>query len=251
MSGGILHNIAVQPSDLSQGSFFTLLARVFGSATKASGDVVKTLASIGWHVSPDGVLRDQAGLKVPGRSIRNEFSGPDGKVPKTGPDFYRAKMWAENFHKLFVNPDTWSAQSRYAAEWLAGGNRVNELKVYNYFAFPTVPMETAGITLDSVISLPVSLLPPEIDLAMCVYHAFSVNAPSIAMKCLASVKYTGVSAEQFAMKLIRALGTRKYGNWQDSPGDGSNRYDRARRAVWARSDLWPLAMSKKLMPMDL
>lgn len=250
MSGGILHNIAVSPKDLSQGSFFTLLARVFAMAPKASASMMSDLAALGWHVSPDGVLRDQAGLRVPGKSIRDEFSGPGGQVPKVGPANAKAKKWAESFHKLFVNPDTWAAQSRYAAEWLAGGNRADELQVYNYYLSLASPKPEA---LDSVISLPVSLLSPEINLAMCVYHAFSVNAPAIAKQCLSPLlpRLSKMTSRQFAAALISSLGKKKFANWTDSPGDGSNRYDRTRKAVWARPDLWDATLAKALMPKDL
>jgi hypothetical protein len=242
MSGGILHNIAVSPKDLSQGSFFTLLARVFSAAPAVSSEVIANLKIVGWHVSPDGVLRNADGLKVPGRDIRNEFSGPEGQVPATGP-ISKAQKWAERFHKLFVSPATWSAQSNYAAEWIAGGNKIDEHMVYDYFG--------RGPKLDSVISLPSAALPPEVDLAMCVYHAFSVNAPAIAAKCLDGVKYVGQTADQFALAIIKSLGTSKYGNWQDQPHSIGNRYDRTRRAVWAREDLWPVTMTRHLMPTDL
>lgn len=246
MSGGILHNTSVNPKDMSQGSFFTLLARVFaGTADMIKDGVVAGLLAAGWHVAPDGVLRDANGKAVSGKAIRNEFSGPEGVVPQSGPASVKAQKWAENFFKLFANPATWAAQSSYAAEWLVGGNKTSEKAVYDHFMI--------GPKLDSVISLPAANLPPEVELAMCMYHAFSVNAPGIATKCLDPFisKLPTLTAAGFAAALIKALGTRKYGNWTDSPGDGSNRYDRTRKAVWARPDLWPTEMAKNLMPTDL
>ena len=246
MSGGILHNTAVNPRDMSQGSFFTLLARVFaGTPALITADAVNGLLSAGWHVSPDGVLRDANGKAVSGKAIRNEFAGPNGTVPQTGPATVKARKWAECFFNLFANPATWSAQSSYAAEWLVNGNKPAEKSVYDHFS--------TGPKLDSVISLPAANLPPEIDLAMCVYHAFSVNAPGIAAKCLDPLisKLPALTAAGFAAALITALGTRKYGNWTDSPGDGSNRYDRTRKVVWSRQDLWTPAMAMSLMPTDL
>lgn len=252
MSGGILHNIAVSPADLSQGSFFALLRECIAREKIATAEVVDALTKVGqissdgWKVTQDGKLRVlSTGALVSGSAIRLEFSGSaTGSVPKTGPDALRAKAWAERFFRLFSNPATAAAQSDYAAAWLAAGNKASELQVYTDFL---------GRAIDSVIGLQVASLPPEIDLAMCVYHAFSVNAPGIAIKCLDPLmgKLPALTAAGFAAALIKALGKRQYGNWLDAPGDGSNRYDRTRKAVWSRPDLWDAKIAKTLMPKDL
>jgi len=246
ISGGILHNIAVSPADLSQGTFFALLRECIAREKIATAEVVDALSKVGWKVTQDGKLRVvSTGALVSGSDIRLELSGSTtGNVLKTGPDSLRAKAWAERFFRLFSNPATFAAQSDYAAAWLAAGNKASELHVYSDFL---------GRTLDSVIGLQAASLPPEIDLAMCVYHAFSVNAPGIATKCLDSLmgKLPALTAAGFAAALIKALGKKQYGNWLDAPGDGSNRYDRTRRAVWARPDLWDKTLAKQLMPVDL
>lgn len=235
MSGGLLHNIAVMPQSMEQGSFFELLSRVMTASPSDAADVKLSLAQKGWHVAPDGWLRDSTGAKVSAQNIRNEFSGPDGKVPRAGSD--RQRAWAEMFHRLFAAPGTHLAQMSYAAEWLARGNSKAESEVYRYYA-----------RLDSVVSLPSAQLPPEVDLAMCVYHSFSVNAPGIASACLSSP--VAEDSKRFAKKVIRALGKRKYARWTDEPGDGGNRYDKTRTAVW-ECGLWPQDLARELMPRDL
>lgn len=249
ISGGILHNIAVSPADLSQGTFFALLRECIAREKLATSEVVDALSKVGWKVAQDGNLRViSTGALVSGSAIRLELSGSaTGNVLKTGPDSLRAKAWAERFFRLFSNPATFAAQSDYAAAWLAGGNKGNELDFYARFMLRPI---------DSIIGLRADAMPAEIELAMCVYHAFSVNAPGTAKGVLSPIsdkvqKLSNPAPAVFAAQLIRALGKKQYGNWMDSPGDGSNRYDKTRKAVWARSDLWDKTLAKQLMPVDL
>lgn len=250
MSGGILHNIMVSPRDESQGSFGELLALIATSAPDAFKEIRDSFTSIGWTLTPDGKLRHSAGALLPASAIRLEISGAvKGDVPKVGPGSLRAKAWAEKFFRLLSDPATRRAQSDYAAKWLAAGNSADEMTVYRHFT---------RNHLDSMIGIPWTALPPNVELAMCVYHAFSVNAPGIAKACLAPVvtwlRGPGAGrtdAEiQFSTRLIRSLGTRKYGNWMDDPTDG-NRYDKTRLAVWRRPDLWEASVARRLMPKDL
>lgn len=240
MSGGLLHNIAVSPKDLSQGTFFGLLTRVKAEAPVAfAGSFVgKRMESLNWVVDSGMLLTAKGRMKIPGAMIREEFSGPSGKVPREGSEHQRE--WAEGFHRLFVHPSTYGAQLRYAAEWLASGNSKMEMDVYRRYS---------GI-LDSMIGVKFSSLPPAIDLAMCVYHAFSVNAPSIARACLSAMPTIIDDETKWAKLLIRKLGLRKFANWADEVGDGSNRYDATRKVVWS-CGLWDTKLARDLMPKDL
>lgn len=243
MSAGLLHNIAVFPRTLEQGSFFALLARVMTASPADAEEVREALGMQGWQVGRDGVLRNVEGVKVSGREIRNEFSGPEGKVPRRGSE--RQRAWAERFHRLFAAQGAHLAQIDYAAEWLAAGYGSTELDIYKRF--------TLQPSLDSFIGLPSVRLPPEIDIAMCVYHAFSVNAPAIAKGCLDAALPLRINekAIDFAKRLIRKLGAKKYAAWQDEPGEGGrSRYDKTRRAVWS-SPFWDTGLARELMPVDL
>lgn len=247
ISGGIIHNIAVMPASMTQGDFWGLLQVVFSRAPAASAPVIDALSKVGWKVASDGHLRDAAGVLVSAKAIRTEISGAEaGNVPNSGPDSLRAQAWAERLSTLLMDSSTYSAQSDWAATWLANGNKGDELSVYTFFV---------KHALDSIIGLQVSALPPEVELAMDVYHAFSVNAPGTAKgvlsPVLARLKANNLSPVQFATALIRALGTDPYANWKDMPGDGGDRYDRTRLAVWARADLWDTTMAHSLMPRDL
>lgn len=246
MSAGLLHNVSVLPKNLSQGDMFGLLGKIFDYAAAAGGanvavtNMKQSLAAKGWTVAKDGVLRLASGVPVSGQAIRDEFSPPDGKVPQQGPQYDQAKRWATLFHDLFSDPGTRRAQIDFAATWLARGQGQTEMSIYQKYV--------AG--LDSPIHLPSASLPASVDLAMCVYHSFSVNAPAPAVDCLTHARDSTATADDFAASLCRRLGTRAFGKWTDQPGDGDDRYDRTRKAVWA-SGIWDTALAHKLMPTDL
>lgn len=248
ISGGILHHIAVG-RDGSQGSFWPLIRRVFDllEADPREGDFVVMQSIKGklrlhdMQLAPDGKLRTPRGLLVSGRAIREMLGDPDGKVPQRGHAADDAKWWIESFGSLLSEPRTFKAQSDYAALWLARGNSAAELAIYQRFS--------KMVRLDTMLTVPQLALPRPVELAMCVYHAFSVNAPAPAAQCLEKVA-SETDPGTFAKKLIRGLGTKKFGRWQDEPGDGRSRYDKTRRAV-VKSGLWDSALVADMMPMDL
>lgn len=245
MSGGLLHNISVSPKDLSQGTFFALLHDISIQAPTEFLPVWDEFNKLGWILAQDGKLRfTQTGKLVPGKAIRLALSGSEsGAVPRRGQASVSAEKWALRFATLLSSPGTFAAQSNYAAKWLAEGNSADEISIYN--AFLPKPKK-----IDSIIRLPILDLPPEVELAMCVYHAFSVNAPGTARGCLAPMLKVK-DPMTFSRGLIRALGKKNYGNWMDAPGDGSNRYDKTRKVVWECSDIWDKNLARELMPRDL
>jgi len=246
ISGGLLHNVAVLPKTMEQGDLWKLVRRALDAVALVKGDppaISALLAANFWTITPDGILRTTAGVKVSGQAIRDVVSPPNGRVPKSGAQYSQALAWAGALSALFSSrPEAKLAQKVYAAEWLAQGRSVVELPVY--WAF------TGNLAVDSPIGLPAASLPAEVDLAMCVYHSFSVNAPAPAAKALEGVTVNPANPVSFGTTLIRRLGKTAFGRWTDEPGDGNNRYDRTRRAVW-KSDLWDSAMVRRLMPRDL
>lgn len=242
MSGGILHNTAVN-HDNTQGTFFALLRHVLWSGRTSSAPgiaLVGLMSSKGWVLTEDGVLRyGSTGRPIPGVAIRNAFSPPDGHVPEGGSEWAVASRWLSVFHDLFSDVTTQQAQIDYAISWMSAGAKDVENEVYQHYVDPH---------LDTWIGLSSNNMNPYLELAMCVYHAFSVNAPGIAVQHLRSEFSGKPSVQEFAKKLIRALGMEKYGNWHDHIGDVTDRYDRIRLAVWAQPTLWALALSRELMP---
>lgn len=245
MSGGLLHNIAVLPRDLSQGSLFPLVRAIMDDGGTAHcgalRELTEALAVEGWHIAVDGKLRDRNGALVGGRQIRRTFTPVDGVVPRSGPAYKVAVRWAQLFHNLLSSQLTFRAQSLYAIRWLVSGNKQDELSVYRAWTTPQ---------LDSMIEVSSSALPAEVDLAMCVYHSFSVNGPAPAATALRAALPHVQNPTRFASTLIRRIGTSSYGRWHDDPKDKQSRYDTTRLHVW-RSGYWESTLARQLMPKDL
>lgn len=258
ISAGLLHNVAVLPRSMSQGDLWAQLKMIFDAVdqagyvgTRAADKLRERLRDQRWVVREDGVLRHlDTGAAVKAQQIRNEISPPNGQVPRTGPFFDRACHWATLFHDTFSDPANRLAQVEFAVRWLARGQNDLEMQAYRLFT-----RRTGMSTLDSPVGIPSGALEPAAELALCVYHSFSVNGPAPAATALRAALATqdpkSPDPVKFAKRLIRALGKSTFGRWHDEPGDGSrSRYDRTRKAVWG-SQLWALDLSKALMPRDL
>lgn len=242
MSGGPLHNIAVY-RDGRQASLWGLLRRIeLGVDHHVLADLWDALGVRGWYVSQDSRLRDRTtGKLVPGKDIIEEFSGPRGKTPRSGPQAENAKRWIRLFHELFANPDTFRAQKEYAINWLLDGHEELESEAYR--------KATNGQLLSGrdAADTPMYVIGEEADLALCVYHAHSVNAPGKAKQILKAVlRMKSTDAENFPQRLIKRLGTAKYARWADTT-DNKNRYDRTRIHA-TRSKLWSPNVISRLMP---
>lgn len=255
ISAGLLHNILVFPATMEQGDLGQLVHRILDAAHVVEGETVRKVAGVeniedsiaheGWVLAPDGKFRTKNGQLVPGAALRNWVAPPDGRVPQTGPNWNLASEMATYFNQLFAWDGSYKIQEDFAIEWLARGNRTAELDVYRRYS--------GHADLDSFVALPVSAMPPEVHVAMCVYHSFSVNSPNVAAQCLGrAFSTTPVDpTSAFAKQLIREFGVHGRDVWHDQPGDGNDRYDRTRIALWSRADLFPNANVRDLMPRDL
>jgi hypothetical protein len=203
----------------------------------------------GWFVARDGVLRDFAtGAAISGTAVRNELSPPNGKVPKSGASFQKAKSYALLFHDLMSAAESIDAQREFAVEWLVRDPSTYEQRAYKEFAaLLNTPPDPHGLRVGDDDGM----LPPALDLALCTYHAFSVNAPAPAqtrLKACVTAFERKPDPMRFARDLIKKLGTATFGNWADNPGETS-RYDRT-RLVAERSGLWNRSLVRQLMPED-
>lgn len=245
MSAGPMHSVAVLPKTMQQGDLFNLLHRIRQVCFSAS-HILLALAAEGWVLTEDGKLRDRRfGKEVSGKDIRNTFTPIDGKVPKSGKDHTAAKVWATLFHSCFSSEDTFAVQQEYGIEYLIRGGIDVELAAYQLF----IPKLKSASVIDKFSG---PELPDAVDLAMCVYHSFTPNAPAIALDCLQKTLKTvrKPDPELFARTLIRTLGLRNYGRWKDVPGASGSRYDSCRVNAIA-SGLWPEELTSKLLPVDL
>jgi hypothetical protein len=241
MSGGPMHNIAVYPGNLAQGSMFPLLrALELGAWGSKSVQVLwDAYKAVGWYVARDGKLKDiLTGKRITGKAIRDEFSPVGGKVPKSGPRWLQARKWAVLHHNVFADPATFKAQQDFAIGYLLKGQKKHEDVFYTDQGMDpeTLRVWTEQDETDlSEFEIPTDIynnhLSLKEDLAMCMYHSHSVNAPGPARTALVRVLKRRKRGDEFAKLLIWTLATYKYGNWKV-------RYARTRKWAMA-SKLWP------------
>lgn len=248
ISGGPLHNTAFQPSSGEQGSLFSLLSTIISDLSgKNNANLVafqKLVKASGWEIGIDGKVRYISTKKlVTGSEIRNKVAPINGVVPKSGLNWTYASTLALILHNLLNDPATYAAQTKYSIDYLIRGQKALELAAYTYILGVDridLPNVTINVTLDKYF------LTKEQDLAFCVYHSHSVNAPGPAKTCIDSaMKF---KKEDFPRKLLYLLGTSSYGNWRDD-SIGNNRYDRTRLAA-KESGLWEPSFFEKdgIMP---
>lgn len=259
MSAGILHNIAVQRNG-QQGSLGPLLRRMEPSVTQydAGQQLWAFLRNSGIYVAHDGKFRDIAdGKIISGPRLLTCLSGhPKGK-PSTKQELAQSRLAAETFSRAFCYAQ--AEQRSYALDWVLGSYREEEtFLTHRLFGGGRDPIEDKrAAEIQAWLILPrdpedfgALKGTPRGDalMALVTYHAYSVNAPGMAKKIMDRILYAARDVEQpkdLPKKLIRALGTAKYGKWADTP-NGANRYDRTRKALQE----FPF-FNPSIMPVDL
>lgn len=237
LSAGLEQTIALFPKTMEQGELWSVLAKFDEVLPDTNPNWVALKASLdhaGWYLDSRGVLRNKGvGSLVGGTEIRHELSPPNGVVPDHGPDFLKAVLWAETFHNLLSDPATFQTQIRLTKNSLLLGNKVVESQVYRRYA--QVEDASAAIVGVNII--------PELDLAMCIYHSFSVNAPSKARSVLQTVLDRNLGPIDFSKAIVVALGNNTYANWK-------NRYTRT-RAEAHKSGLFDESLFSSIAPAHL
>lgn len=240
ISGGPFHYTAYSPGSKKQGSLFSLLRAIeLGLGTQQNKNLETLYTAFkkqNWFVARDGYLRRfNDGELIFGAEIRDTFAPPDGTVPEAGKHRVQAEYWAMLFHNLLGDSTTFHAQTEHAIEYLIHGQKSLEYKAYEKLTLGEIDITTPEVlTVLSGNAADRSKLTLEEDLAMCVYHSYSVNAPGPARKCLQEAI---CDPNNISRKLIHLLGTSNYGRWHDTE-DGKNRYDRTRKAA-IHLGLWP------------
>lgn len=242
ISAGLEHKIAVLPGSMKQGSIWKLLRRMEVECPCDSLERLwDALKAENMYVAQNGSLREHnTGRLISAQEIRDLVSPPGGKVPKTGPNWDKAKRWAILFHELFADAATYSTQINSTIEYLLENNKDNEEEAYEV---------SCGVRHPTVLKYGENIS-SELDLAWCVYHSFTPNAPGKAKERLADSRPDGT--KEWPARLIRTLGTTNYARWHDT-SDGANRYDRTRLAAM-RSGFWPEELfvgPNAIMPKDL
>jgi hypothetical protein len=241
MSAGLLHNTAVLPNGGKpvQGRLWSLVDAMHKHPDAANAPAITALmariAACGWAIAPHGSLVAAGTLKpIAAAAILRELTPPDGAVPQQGAPWKKACDWAALFHEAFAEAATFPAQVAHAADWLAADRRGEEHRVYALFAPGAAFLE-----------LRADALPPEIDLAMCIYHAFSVHNPLHARQALALVLQSvdGGDPLKLAKALVRTIAN-KTPRWR------TKRYPRTRATLKkpAAQALWPSALIASVAP---
>lgn len=248
MSAGPLHAVAVFPATRAQGPLWQLVADVFAALPDcpAANRLREELREAGYAVTHGGRVVSVATAKeIAGEELRTFLSGPRGAVRLGTPFEETARRRAVMFSELFSEPRAHEPQRAYTIRWLLQGRSESESTAYSKYmaASPRVRPQNVASWLSYAS---VAELGPELDLAMCVYHAFSVNAPAPAAEELVKAM-SERTAEGFAKALIRGLGTKDFARWRDTT-DNRNRYDRTRIVVESCAERWYAGMVRDLMP---
>lgn len=234
MSAGLEHCVAVLPKTMTQGSLWNTLKKMDEALPDTNPNWVamkNALNVAGWYLDTRGVLRSKlTGGEVSGAAIRDELSPISGLVPESGPAYDKAVRWAEIFNNLFEDPATFTCQIRITKNGLLNSHKEIESRVYSSYC----KLEDASA---AVLGVNIS---PELDLAMCIYHSFSVNAPGKARQVITEVFGRALGPVDFSKQLIRALATNSYGNWQE-------RYIRTRNYC-KDTDLWDDSLFATVAP---
>ena len=195
---------------------------------------------------------------VNGSILRTKLTAEFGKVPKGGKIHSKARKWVELFHDLFAHSDTQEIQTRFEVESLK--KRIEKTRV-------ALSPKRRPISLTEIFYQGSSDfvfvwengntgLSPELDLALCVFHSHSVNAPSKARRELQHViqnqgmipqDFGTYKEVRFARALLKHLAGVNYGRWNEQISGG--RWARTRKAAMSM-ECWPkeFFLSRELMP---
>lgn len=283
MTAGRGQHILVYPRELAnedfdskddQGGLGALLYKIERTVrgSQPFDDLFNAFNQEGWFLSNNGQFRwlEDGRAKVKGRFVdhlpgdlihgavlRDTITPVGGKVPKTGERWQQARRWALLFHDVFSDPFTFQTQLEFEVEHLI--HRVE----YRKFAFHSARRkETVSQVVyggSSMAGMKAGMdISEELDLAMCVFHSHTVNAPSIAFRKLRdTLDATGFTPYQsniseiaFACELLKRLAKTKYGRWNEDVQGG--RWDRT-RARARESGMWPSRFfrgSSAIMPVN-
>ena len=253
---GLDQHIAVYPKQLDkedfnakndQGSAWALLTAI----EKANGPVEYLWESFkqkGWYVSLDGKLRwlnsgqhklqgktmaHFGGELVHGALIRHAITPTNGVVQKTC-ERNIADQWATMLYELTSDKNTWNAQHNFGILQLI--NRIKNRQIHFDLTDSWFTLQDLVYAKEPVYMTLSSSIGDELDLAMCVFHSYTVNAPSIAFRIMTNVfqsynpKHAG--RQRFAKNLLIAIKNQDYGNWKQ-------RWKRTRQAA-INTQWWPL-----------
>jgi hypothetical protein len=270
MTAGSHQAIAVYPRAVSeglksQGPLWKLLSRMISldPTPLALVDILDWMYEFNMILGEDGKVRyGDTGAYVPGSYLRNFFGTPKGRLAEKGEDRQRAETLIKLFHDLFSCPSTFKLQGRFGIGHFIKAAERSKLR------FSRVS-RTKGLTIqeaiyDSLTENHISLaqivgdgyIDSEVNLAMCMFWSYYVNAPGMALKKLCQAvdavdRRTSTWKSDLPRMIVRILGTSSYGRWDDDIDSG--RYQRTRRVMMKGLEgIFPKELFRKdgIMPKD-
>jgi hypothetical protein len=272
MTAGRGQHILVYPKELAnedfdakddQGGLGKLLHTIEVCApSPALERLFKAFKQEGWFLGRDGQLRwwgdgrakvkgkwipHSSGDIVHGAVLRDTITPLGGRVPSSGERWETAKRWALLFHETFKTKRSMDVQMDFEVEHLVYRTTTRRYQFLPNRRRATVEQVVYGHSTYLVnIAVPRDIT-PQLDLAMCVFHSHTVNAPAIAYRKLAeTIKATGFSAlnhrrsstmeVDFARELLRRLAKAKYARWNEDIENG--RWARSRKRAMELG-FWP------------
>jgi hypothetical protein len=244
---GIDQHIAVYPKELAsedfnaaddQGGAWALLAalEVANAPVKMLWEAFKMR---GWYVAPDGTLRwisggthkvqnrkleHRGGDLVHGAVIRDAITPTRGNVVKPC-EKETARDWALMLHELTSAPSSRDVQVAFGVKHLCNRVRTRKLRVVEHHRRGTFQQAVYGSADIETIKL--TDLGDHLDLALCVLHSYTVNAPAVAFELLTEAlneRDIEKEPERFATVLLAKIKAKKYGFWD-------KRWERTRKAA--------------------
>jgi hypothetical protein len=265
MTAGSHQAIAVYPKFVerglkSQGPLWKLLSRMMSldPTPLALVDIVELMFDNNLSLGEDGRVRYLAtGAYAAGESLLEFFGTPDGLLINQGEGRKRAENLIQLFHDLFSTPSTFKLQERLGLEHFVKAAERSKLR------FSRVP-RTKGTTIQEAvydcltenphhISLVENVdMDSEVNLAMCMFWSYYVNAPGMALKKLCQAvdavdRRTSTWETDLPRMIVRKLGTSSYGRWDDDIDSG--RYQRTRKEMKKHFDA-ALFRKGAIMPKD-
>lgn len=271
---GLDQHIAVYPRELAaedwnaeddQGDAWVILARM-GGVSRHMDLITKALNAKGWYIEGgrlrwlhDGqdtvrgkVLQVKARSLVHGATIREAITPNQGVVLKDTPGWETAKAWATMFHNLTADMATLKVQRAFGIEHLCNriGNRTIQLNARRRpETILSLVYRSSEEPVPNIERISSSDMRPELDLALCVLHSHSVNAPSIAFaelkEAINDIDWNPLlrnpdNEARLAERILSRLRVREYGRWKA-------RWDRTRKAAMGVG-WWDKVLFRTVMP---
>lgn len=268
MTAGSHQAIAVYPRNAhkgfkSQGPLWKLLSRIgsLDPTPLALVDILDMMYDYGLILGEDGRVRyGDIGVYPTGLYLQEFFGTPKGKLVSKGEDRIRAEDLILAFHDLFSHPSTFKLQERWGLEHFVKASERTKLRFSTRTKDLTIqqaiydPLTDSHVSLASIVGD--DCIDSEVNLAMCMFWSYYVNAPGMALKKLCQAvdavdRRTSTWRYDLPKMIVRKLGTSSYGRWDDDIDNG--RYQRTRREMMKCSEvIFPKGLFRKdgIMPKD-